>query len=192
MPSRRYLLFRDGTNPTNGEYIKGHFTYAEIKKGDVVYMQRWYLLVFRQWFSMRVHHIRMPDLDRWPHDHPWSFLSLILRGGYDEDWCTPAGFQLACADERPQLARTGERGQWVGYVRRRVHRLSFHRATDLHKIVSFHRGRAHGAWTFLITGPERGREWGFMTDHGWLSRKELGLGAAFLGPRTRLAVETLR
>lgn len=31
-----------------------------------------------------VHWIYEPDIDRHPHDHPWSFCSLVLRGGYTE------------------------------------------------------------------------------------------------------------
>lgn len=34
--------------------------------------------------AMRLHHIARPDLDRDFHDHPWTFISLVLRGGYLE------------------------------------------------------------------------------------------------------------
>jgi len=30
------------------------------------------------WFSVLLHRIHEPDLDRDPHDHPWPFVSLIL------------------------------------------------------------------------------------------------------------------
>src|SRR5262245_41559506 len=36
------------------------------------------------WFAACLHWIRKPDEEPWLHDHPVSFLSLILRGGYAE------------------------------------------------------------------------------------------------------------
>lgn len=35
------------------------------------------------WFGIRIHHIMSSD-DRVFHDHPWTFATLILRGGYTE------------------------------------------------------------------------------------------------------------
>lgn len=35
--------------------------------------------------SVFVHWIYEPDTDRYPHDHPWPFCSLVLRGGYTEE-----------------------------------------------------------------------------------------------------------
>lgn len=154
--------FQDGTKVANGEYKPGCFTYAEIKKGSSVYMRRWYLLYFPRLFSVRVHHIRRPDLDRFPHDHPWHFVSIILRGGYMEQWCKADDFQAV-----------GRR--WIKFNRRRVNRFSFHKKTDLHKIMRFNRGD-EGAWTLIFTGP-KAREWGFRTDKGWVSRRDMNLGS---------------
>jgi hypothetical protein len=33
---------------------------------------------------MYVHWIYQPDDDRDPHDHPWPFVSFVIRGGYAE------------------------------------------------------------------------------------------------------------
>lgn len=141
-----------------GKYKKGHFTRAQIKgKDGTLYMDRWYILHFPRLFSIRIHHICSPDLDVWPHDHPWWFLSVILRGGYVEHVTTPRNFTL-------------------GYGSRHIRRFNFKSNTDLHKIVSFDRP-GKGAWTLVITGPEK-REWGFMTDEGWVSRVDFGLGAS--------------
>lgn len=170
----RNLIFRDGTKTTDKEYQKGHFTYAEIKKFDgvgqeggvrrepLVYMRRWYLLCFPRLFSIRVHHIQLPDLDRWPHDHPWHFLSIILRGTYWEEWCKATEF------------RTGPHAEWVPSRYNRRRRFNFKWNTDLHKITRFERD---GSWTLIITGPEA-REWGFRTNQGWVSRVALNLGAS--------------
>lgn len=81
--------------------------------------------------SLRVHHWLGPDDDRAFHDHPWWFLTLVFRGGYDDH--NPDGIDHLRA----------------GSVR-------FRRAYHRHTVVP---GRK-GAWTVMITGP-RTRSWGF-------------------------------
>lgn len=41
-------------------------------------------LVQTPWFSIKLHWIHRPDPDRDLHDHPWPFVSFVLRGGYEE------------------------------------------------------------------------------------------------------------
>lgn len=48
-------------------------------------MQRW-RLIQTPLFGIYVHFIYREDLDPVPHDHPWRFWSLVLRGGYDEEY----------------------------------------------------------------------------------------------------------
>lgn len=48
-----------------------------------VYLRRLYL-VRTPLFSIMVHRILRPDPDRHVHDHPWDFLSILLRGRYSE------------------------------------------------------------------------------------------------------------
>lgn len=48
-------------------------------------MMRWRLLQ-TPLFGIYLHFIYREDLDRAPHDHPWSFWSLVLRGSYIEDY----------------------------------------------------------------------------------------------------------
>lgn len=36
-------------------------------------------------FGVYLHRIWREDRDPFPHDHPWPFVSVILRGGYDEE-----------------------------------------------------------------------------------------------------------
>ena len=77
------------------------------------YMNRWWIVPYKHehvdmrcrplWFrlfvklchrfdiSIRIHEILSSDMDRHPHDHPWSCLSLILRGSYCEHYYTPNG-----------------------------------------------------------------------------------------------------
>jgi hypothetical protein len=115
---------------------------------EVLYLRRWYL--FRcKWFSIRLHHICLPDVDRWPHDHPWPFVAVMLWGGYDEVW--------------------GRAGEFATPRTKRVRLFNRHRATDLHRITEF--TRSGGAWTLFLTGQER-RTWGFHTDSGWYPWRE--------------------
>jgi hypothetical protein len=115
---------------------------------EMLYLRRWYIFRCKR-FSVRVHHICMPDVDRWPHDHPWPFLAIVLRGGYTEVW--------------------GGSGDAHPVKTKRVRLFNAHRATDLHRIQEF--SRPNGAWTLFLTGRE-GRTWGFQTDDGWVRWSE--------------------
>src|SRR4051794_15603879 len=49
-------------------------------KPECPYMRRWVLNFY--WFSIRLHHWYSSDDQRYPHDHPWWFVSMVLSGGY--------------------------------------------------------------------------------------------------------------
>jgi hypothetical protein len=77
--------------------------------------------------------------DRDPHDHPSSFLTLVLRGGYD--------------DVRPD-----------GTIDRlHAPAIRFRRAEHTHTTISHHTG----ATTLVVMGPKR-RAWGFLRAGRWL------------------------
>lgn len=96
------------------------------------YMIRWRLET--PLGSLRLHHWLGPDDDRAFHDHPWWFITAVLRGGY--------------VDHSP----TGREHLHAGNVR---YRPALHR----HTVVP----DPGGAWTFVITGPKT-RAWGFWPD----------------------------
>lgn len=48
-------------------------------------MVRW-RLIQTPWFGIYVHFIHREDLDPVPHDHPWVFWRMVLRGGYVENY----------------------------------------------------------------------------------------------------------
>ena len=81
--------------------------------------------------SLRVHHWLAPDDSRAFHDHPWWFLTLVMRGGYTD------------------RSIAGEDHLRAGSIRYRpaLHRHTVYPGTG-------------GAWTLLITGPPA-RSWGF-------------------------------
>lgn len=103
-----------------------------------VYLTRWRLLQ-TPWFGIFIHKINLPDSDRALHDHPWNFVSLILKGGYDE--------------KRP-----------TELVRRDIASFAFRRAEDLHAIVRLWQVPT---WTLILIGKNR-RNWGFQTESGWI------------------------
>ena len=113
---------------------------SDIYIGPVLYMRRWKFLP-ETWPGFRLHQIVRSDADRELHDHPFSFVSIILAGGYIE--------------ERP-----GRPNRFHG-----PGSILFRRAEDLHRICID--PRKGPAWTFVLRGPYR-RMWGFRTAKGWM------------------------
>lgn len=52
------------------------------------YLRRYHIFESK-WFRIYLHKISLSDADPCMHDHPWWFISFILRGGYTEH--TPKG-----------------------------------------------------------------------------------------------------
>lgn len=105
-------------------------------------------LIQTPWFGVYLHDIHEPDSGRDPHDHPWTFVSIVLRGGYLEHlWTHPIGDPLGVAR--------------LHHNRWSVHRMQRQHA---HRIVLCDPGTK----TLVLTGPRRGN-WGFYTPHGWVA-----------------------
>jgi hypothetical protein len=114
---------------------------------DSEYITRLHL-VKTPWFAVCLHWINKPDPEPFLHDHPVSFLSIILRGAYTE--------------RRWRLLGPGEQRLthcWFNYVRAS----SF----DRHSIVDV----IPGTLTLALMGPKT-REWGFHTPAGWTYWKD--------------------
>ncbi|MDB4876413.1 MAG: hypothetical protein JWM41_2859 [Gemmatimonadetes bacterium] len=102
------------------------------------------LMLFKtRWLGVYFHIIRRPDYARCEHDHPWAFVTLILRGGYEEE-----------VEGKKFMRRPG----YVGYRPRSFE----HRITQLPKGT---------AWSLVIRGPDH-VEWGFRTLRGRVSWQE--------------------
>jgi hypothetical protein len=121
-------------------------------------MSRWILRT--PWFTLRLHHIKRGDEGRDFHDHPFSFLSLILWGGYTEHRpCKTEGIEVKFCQACVSNPRYSERYGPGSIVRRR--------AQDFHRLEL-----TNGpAWTFVITSSYF-REWGFLTSKGWQNHKD--------------------
>lgn len=95
------------------------------------------------WFAVCLHWIKRHDEEPWLHDHPVSFLSLILRGKY--------------AELRQRMGETTPRfivRRWFNFIRACEH--------DKHRIMFARKNTL----TLCLMGPKT-REWGFHTDRGW-------------------------
>lgn len=117
------------------ERLLERLEHFDIRKDGDLYLRRFYLYPrskrrhepdsedsWKQRFSIKLHKICRSDEDRDLHDHPWWFISLILKGGYLE--------------ETPDGSRVYGRGSLI-----------FHHATDLHKLTV-----PLPTWTLVVTG----------------------------------------
>lgn len=82
-------------------------------------------------FSIRLHHWLSNDDPRYRHDHSWSFITLVLKGGYLDD-----------SDKGPEYLRAPA--------------LRYRPATHRHTVYP----DAGGCWTIIFTGPIM-RQYGF-------------------------------
>ncbi|MDE2233847.1 MAG: hypothetical protein KGJ90_07140 [Patescibacteria group bacterium] len=96
------------------------------------------------WFAICVHHLHSFDHEPDMHDHPVSFLSIILRGDYIE----------VLPD-----------GQYNRYHNRRW--LNLIMATDRHRIIWVNAKTT----TLCFMGPKV-RKWGYHTPDGWIYWKD--------------------
>jgi hypothetical protein len=110
----------------------------------VNYLRRWWVIPRNYFSNVYLHEMLGPDDDRALHDHPWPNTSVVIRGGYLEH--TPEG-----VFERHE-------GEVVHRPADALHRLEL--LPGVERTVSL-----------FITGPKV-REWGFMTDAGWVHYKD--------------------
>lgn len=108
------------------------------------YMERFWLMRYGwQQIAIRLHHILCSDEDRAFHDHPWWYLTVILRGEYTE--------------VKPQWDRSG---LYLGESRQRytAGTVLFRPAKSWHRLEV---PEGETTWTLFITGPWS-QKWGFM------------------------------
>ena len=110
------------------------------------YLERYYLFLKEREdfpFNIFLHRFIKSDPDDL-HDHPWSFRSIILKGGYWEYtkqgkfWRGPLSYRYNPAD-------------------------TFHRV-ELDKNIPY-------CWTLFIPG-KRVKDWGFDTEKGWVQHEQ--------------------
>lgn len=138
---------------------------------DDPYMLRWYVIPRNPLLNIYVHRFVRSDDDRALHDHPWWFVSLILRGQYDEVTersvtrrrAGTVAFRPAEWRHRVRLLSESLcqscRGSGVGYGQVPDGRWM---ETDCGVCdgAGEIRHAERGCWTVIVTGPKR-RGWGF-------------------------------
>lgn len=123
------------------------------RESNEPYLTRYYLfLKDRKWFPFNifVHNFHKSDPDDL-HDHPWPFITIILKGGYWEH--TPKG----------KFWRGAGKINWAKSTA--LHRVELEPGVD--------------TWTLFIPGPSV-REWGFI-DKGIWKRHDQYLAERYKG-----------
>lgn len=134
----------------------------EIYRGDdKLYLIR-YSLFSCKWFAIKVHHILLSD-DDCLHDHPWAFVTMLLKGAYIEE--SGGGGVLQGVKWESPAHLTGEEYRadtdWVVY---KAGNILYRKAEWAHRLI-LEPGKT--VWSFVITFKKQ-REWGFFTPNGWV------------------------
>lgn len=124
----------------------------------VVYLRR-LRIIQTPWFAIYLHWIYQPDEDRDPHDHPFNFWSLVVRGGYTERvWrVSPGRHMLHNRDH--------------GYTEQWWRRFSWHKMDQEHAHMI--RTLTPGTITLVFCGPKNeNSHWGFYTEDGFVGWRD--------------------
>lgn len=115
-----------------------HHQFDLLRYDGTMYLRRWWMIA-TPWFGVALHKMTNGDAREIVHDHPFAFLSIILRGGYVERRLNPR--TMAIVEEH--------RVRWLNRVR----------THDAHSITRLLRVPT---WTLLLVGRTR-RTWGFWS-----------------------------
>jgi hypothetical protein len=120
---------------------KPHFV---IGSNDDPYLHRWYLIPRNRRLNIYLHKFFRDDDDRALHDHPWWFVSLILKGRYKE------------------ITERGNEFRSPGSI-------AYRPATHRHRVVLLKDkvARPKVCWTLIVTGRSK-RTWGFYCPKGFV------------------------
>jgi hypothetical protein len=120
------------------------FSWLILRNSDLsLYLKR-FRIIQTPWFGVYIHWIYSTDSGRDLHDHPWPFVSVLLRGWYTE--------QIATELAENRLFVTEHAVQWINRKP----------ATGLHRITWLSRTPI----VTLVFAGRRCREWGFMREDG--------------------------
>lgn len=149
VPPKRVIVREEFEHDEDG-HIVGIAT-SDDNTGPVRFRERPFAWLLQQFgICIRVHEILRSDNGTDPHDHPWPYLSIVLKGGYVE-----YRFNDEC-----EITSAGKHG--VGSVLLR-------RARSLHLLV-VEPGKT--CTTLFIMGP-KSQSWGFLTrDRGKINWRD--------------------
>lgn len=124
----------------------------------VLHFKRW-AIIECEWFNIYIHYIGHSDMDRHPHNHPWKFTSMVLKGGYVESK------RMGLLDQVSIVPR-------VFFVKFRSVALPFdiRRNNDL---STYHKIRLiKPTYTLVFTGPRINNDWGYLVDGKHIDAEE--------------------
>jgi len=111
--------------------LRRYLKYKEIGWSEIGERFTRYALFKSRWVNIYLHQLYAPSWHPECHDHPWGFLTILLRNGYLE--------RIGTKDYR----------RWPGMILWRP-------ATFAHNVIT-----PYGtSWSLIITGP-KARDWGF-------------------------------
>lgn len=126
--------------------IRKLFLEKEImSRQGVLHFRRW-RIISTPWFGIYIHRIYKADDDKYLHDHPWDYWSMVLTGSYNEQTETLI---------RPGHAK--ENMLIPGSCNSRM-------AEQFHKIKSLN---TKSVTTLFVTGKRR-RDWGYKVGKYWV------------------------
>lgn len=124
----------------------------ELFRADgALYLVR-YTLLWTKWLKIRIHHILLSDTECL-HDHPWNFISIILKGGYTEEMPYKATFHAPNGIMEPVKYK-----KWYG-----PGSIVVRKAEDQHRLIlnwDIEKCEPTACWTLVFMFKRR-REWGF-------------------------------
>jgi len=125
----------------------GRYRVIMDREDNEPYLERYYVFLRdRTWFPFNVfiHKFLKSDPDDL-HDHPWPYMTVILRGGYWE-W-----------------TKNSPTPQWKG-----AGQIRFGHSTDYHRIEL---EPGIECWTMFVPGPKQ-RDWGFLVKNRWIQHEQ--------------------
>lgn len=123
-------------------FINKYFLVKEIKSKTGELHFRRYRLIECSMFALYIHFINKHDEDLHYHSHPWNFWSLILKGGYEENFTSK--------NERENSTHI-----------RKFLSLGFRFYDDYHKVVKLF----SPTWTLVLTSPRNvNYTWGYLVN----------------------------
>lgn len=144
----------------------------ECRDGSGLLMTRYYLTPKIFGVRLVIHCFHRSDNDRHYHDHPWNFISLILKGSYIEHFPSGqdffgkpapllAGVDLQLVHRRWSIIKRPKTWKhWVELPLKHIN--SEWLRTQIDEFQYFEE-----CWTLVLLYGER-RDWGFWTEKGWI------------------------
>lgn len=122
---------------------------------DDVYMIRYFVIKSR-WLNLYIHRFMRSDRDDL-HDHPWNFVTYLVRGAYTEKKWNP---KTKTIDVTRRFNHHTH-----GPIKANV--FVYRRATDQHQVITDQvytmQGADNAPLTVCLTGPKI-RDWGFIKE----------------------------